>query len=143
MKIRDVMTENVQYLSPRSSLHEAAQKMADLDCGFLPVGDQEKDKLTGVITDRDITIRAVAQGKDPDATPVEEIMSDRVLYCYADEELESAADSMREQGVYRLIVLNNTEDKRLCGVISLGDIMRHDQKSLAGEVASSISRMAA
>lgn len=139
MKVRDIMTENVDYLSPTATLRDAAQEMLSRDCGFLPISDDQGQKLAGVITDRDITIRAVAEGKDPETTRASEILTNKVLYCFADDSLEDAADNMREQAVYRLIVLDNARDKQLCGVISLGDIVRHDHTSLAGKTALGIA----
>ena len=143
MKISEAMTSNVEYLTPDTTIYEAAQKMRDLDCGFLPVGDEKNEKLQGVITDRDITIRAVAENLSPRDTRVTKILSAKVLYCYQDDDIDSAAQSMHDQQVYRLIVLNNKEDKKMVGVISLNDIVRHDQESIAGRVAKGISRSAA
>lgn len=139
MKVRDAMTDNVDYLPPTASLRDAAQEMLSRDCGFLPISDDQGQKLAGVITDRDITIRAVAEGKDPETTRASEILTNKVLYCFADDSLEDAADNMRAQCVYRLIVLDNARDKQLCGVISLGDIVRHDHTSLAGKTALGIA----
>ena len=139
MKVRDVMTETVNYLPPTASLQDAAQEMLSKNCGFLPVTDEQGEKLAGVITDRDITVRAVAKGKDPTSTQVSDILTNKVLYCFADDDLEDAADSMREQAVYRLFVLDNAQDKQLCGVASLGDIVRHDHTSLAGKTALGIT----
>lgn len=143
MKISEVMSTNVQYVNPRASLHEVAKKMAEMDCGFLPISSPDGSKLQGVITDRDITIRAVAEGLDPDQTTADQAMSEKVLYCFAEDDVESAADSMRQQRVYRLIVVSNREEKKLCGVISLGDILRHNQTAIANSVAKVISEKAA
>lgn len=143
MKVRDIMTDNVDYLAPTASLRDAAREMASRDCGFLPISDDQGQKLAGVITDRDITIRAVAEGKDPESTRVSEALTNKVLYCFADDSLEDAADNMREQAVYRLIVLDNAQGKQLCGVISLGDIVRHDHASLASKTALGIASQAA
>lgn len=140
MQIKEAMTKNPDYLPPETSLTDAAKKMLDLDCGFLPVGDGQDKKLTGVITDRDITIRAVAKGEDPNTTQVGSLVSEPVLYCYEEDELESAAESMRKQGVYRLVVLDNKDSKQLAGVISLGDIFRHNKTGLASSAAEEINR---
>lgn len=142
MNIKDVMTRNVEYIPSDTTLEEAAMKMRDLDCGFLPIGDSSDGKLQGVVTDRDIVLRALAEGMDPADTTVEQIKSNKVLYCYQDDDLQSAADSMGEQQVYRLIVLNNPEEKRLCGVITLGDILRHNQERIAEQAAKNISKAA-
>lgn len=142
MNIKDVMTRNVEYIPSDTTLEEAAMKMRDLDCGFLPIGDSSDSKLQGVVTDRDIVLRALAEGMDPADTTVEQIKSNKVLYCYQDDDLQSAADSMGKQQVYRLIVLNNPEEKRLCGVITLGDILRHNQEHIAEQAAKNISKAA-
>ena len=131
MKISEVMTGDAEFISPNTSLREAAERMAELDTGFLAISDDQQSRLEGVITDRDIVIRAIAKGLDPNTTMVNEVASRRVLYCFADEELEAACRSMHSEQVHRLIVLNNPDEKRLVGVISLGDIVRHDQDKLA------------
>lgn len=140
MQVKDVMTQDCDYVSPNATLKEAAQEMLDRDIGFLPIGNPEKDKLEGVLTDRDIVIRAIAQGLDPSTTRVSEIETNKVLYCCQDDDLEYAADSMREQHVYRLVVVSDRENKRLCGVISLGDIHRHHQNQMAAEAAEGITQ---
>ena len=117
MQVSDIMTTDVASLSPYDSCIEAARLMAACDCGFIPVADG--DRLVGVITDRDIAIRLVAEGRDP-ATEVRNVMTHRLLYCYDDENIEEAADNMAEMQVRRLPVVNRS--KRLVGVIALGDI---------------------
>lgn len=141
MQVKDVMTTECQYVQPNTTLSEAAQQMAQRDCGFLPIGDPQKDKLQGVITDRDIVVRAIAKGLDPSSTTVEDIETGRVLYCYAGDSLEDAANSMHDQRVYRLVVVSR-DQKRLCGVISLGDIHRHNQHDLAADAADGITQAA-
>jgi CBS domain-containing protein len=109
--------------------------MRDLDCGVMPVCDN--DRLAGIITDRDIAIRAVAEGCDPSRTRVSEIMSEGVEYCFQDDDLSDAEDLMRRNQIRRLIVLNR--DKRLVGILSLGDVaMRGDEESV-GETLEEIS----
>jgi CBS domain-containing protein len=139
MRISDVMTKEVQFLPPDTNLKEAAQKMREIDCGFLPVSNAKGERLSGVITDRDITIRAVAEGMDPAQTKVSDVMSAHVDYCYAKDALESATDIMSSKGIYRLVVLDDASSKRLCGVISLGDVLRHNREDLAGNAAKEIS----
>lgn len=117
MKVRELMTPEVELVRPDDTLHTAAQMMADLDTGALPVG--ENDRLVGMITDRDITVRAVAKGLDPDKTAVRDAMSDRIRYCFEDEDTGEAARKMGEWQIRRLPVLNR--DKRLVGIVSLGD----------------------
>ncbi len=140
MKISEIMTQKVEFVPSNTTLREAAQKMKELDCGFLAIGDKEEDKLNGVVTDRDITIRATAEGKDPAQCTVTDIKTNKVLYCFKDDEVEDAAENMNNQQVYRLIVLNNPQEKRLCGVVTLGDIVRADQITAAEKAAKGISR---
>src|SRR2546423_11802471 len=99
MKISKCMTRDVQLANPTQTIQEAAKMMADIDAGVLPIG--EDDRLVGMITDRDIAIRAVAEGKTPD-TPIREIMSSEVLYCFEDQELEDVARNMADIKVRRL-----------------------------------------
>ncbi len=142
MQVKDVMTKDCEYISPSTTLTEAATKMLDLDCGFLPIGDSQQDKLQGVLTDRDIVIRGIAKGLDPNKTKVEQIETSKVLYCYEEDSLDSATKSMRDQHVYRLVVVSKANNKRLCGVITLGDILRHNQAKMASEAAQGITKAA-
>jgi len=128
MQIREAMTRDVQIARPNQPIREVAQIMAAIDAGALPVG--ENDRLIGMITDRDIAVRAVAEGKGSD-TPVRDIMSFDVCYCFDDQELDEVAASMADVKVRRLPVVNR--DKRLVGIVSLGDIALADDP---GEVAS-------
>jgi CBS domain-containing protein len=139
MKISNIMTRDVEYIHADTPLKQAAETMKRLDTGFLPIGNSPQDKLLGVVTDRDITIRGVANGLDPENTPVQQVITDKVLYCYEDDSAEQAARNMGEQEVYRLVVLNNSNDKRLSGVVSLADISRAGDVSAAGRTASKIS----
>ena len=127
MRVSDVMTRNVECVRPDDSLQAAARKMRDLDVGPLPVcGDN--DKLAGMITDRDITVRAVAEGWNPAEHRVREAMTDQVIYCQDDQDVEEASRMMQERQVRRLMVLNR--DKRLVGIVSLGDlaVKAHDDR---------------
>ncbi len=117
MKISNIMSRDVQIIGPDQTLREAASVMEKLDAGALPLG--ERDKLVGMITDRDIAIRAVAQGKGPDAK-VRDAMSHEIKYCFEDEEVDHIAENMAELQVRRLPVMNR--DKRLVGIVSLGDL---------------------
>lgn len=137
--VAEIMSGNVEFVPAGTSLAHAAKKMRDLDCGFLPVSDPGRQKLLGVVTDRDIVTRGVAEERDPLMTPVEEVLSNKVLYCYQSDDIDAAANSMREQRVYRLVVLDNDSDKKLCGVVSLNDIVRHDSEGLAARVAQGIA----
>jgi CBS domain-containing protein len=115
-KISEVMSSDVQTISPDATIEEAAQEMRDGDFGLLPVGDEEQ--LLGVITDRDIAIRAVAEGRGP-STPVSEIMSEGVIWVHEDDSIEEAAEIMSDNQIRRLPVVN--AEKRLVGIVSLGD----------------------
>lgn len=119
MQVREVMTPQAECTRPDASLQEAARRMKELDVGSLPVcGDD--DRLAGMITDRDITIRAVADGLDVAEARVDQTMTPEVIYCYDDQEIDEAAQLMKDRQVRRLVVLNR--DKRLTGILSLGDV---------------------
>ncbi len=138
MLVEEVMTEHVSYIPPTMPLNMVAKKMRDMDCGFLPVSDADGLRLQGVITDRDITVRAVAEDFTPSRTPVGQVLSDKVLYCFAKDDVQTAAGIMIDQKVYRLIVLDNEIDKNLFGVLTLGDITRSSLDDLGSHVAKSI-----
>ena len=130
MRVSEAMTREVRVATPGQSIRDVAKIMAEIDAGAMPVG--ENDRLVGMITDRDIAIRAVALGKGPD-TPVRYVMStDQVLYCYEDEELDHVAKNMSEQQVRRLPVVNR--DKRLVGIVSLGNIAQSEGRSASKAV---------
>lgn len=118
MLAKDCMTKNIELGSPDMALCEAAQIMKNRDIGILPIADG--DRLVGVITDRDITIRAVSASKDPIATLVCEIMTAEVLYCFEDEDLELIARNLGDNQIRRLPVLNRS--KRLVGILALSDM---------------------
>ena len=125
MRVSEAMTREVRVATPGQTIRDVAKIMAEIDAGSMPVG--EDDRLVGMITDRDIAIRGVAQGKGPD-TPVREVMSDsKVLYCYEDEELEHVAKNMGSEQVRRLPVVNR--EKRLVGIVSLADVIQRETKS--------------
>jgi CBS domain-containing protein len=135
MKVAEVMTRQVELAKPDDTIQQAAQKMARLDVGVLPVA--EGDRLVGMITDRDIAIRAVGEGKGPN-TRVSEIMTREVKYCYEDEDVEEVARNMAQLQVRRLPVV--TRDKRLVGIVSLADIARKHQPAGAGEALQGIAQ---
>lgn len=118
MKVGDVMTPDVEVVAPGDTLKTAARLMAELDSGALPVG--EDNRLLGIITGRDIAIQVVAEGRDPEATTVRQAMSTDVLYCFEDESAEDVSQKMGDWWVRRLPVV--TEDKRLRGIVSLGEL---------------------
>jgi CBS domain-containing protein len=135
MRVNEAMTSDVQIANPNQSIQDAAQTMAAIDAGVLPVG--ENDRLVGIITDRDIAVRAVAKGLSP-STKVREVMSEgEVMYCYEDEDLEDVAQNMADIKVRRLPVLNRA--KRLVGIISVGDIAMADGPDSAGDAICGIS----
>jgi len=137
MQVKDIMTPNAQCVRPDDSLQDAARRMRDLDVGPLPVcGDN--DRLAGIITDRDIAVRAVAEGKDPKTTKVREAMSEKIIYCFEDQAIEEAARMMQERQVRRLVVLNR--EKRLVGIVSLGDLATETgDRQKSGEVLQDVS----
>ena len=139
MELREIMTRDVEVVSGDASLKEAAVKMKNLDVGAIPVCDG--DQLRGMLSDRDITIRATAAGRDPTKTKVAEIMSTDIAYCLEDQEVDEAVSLMEVRQIRRLPVLN--QDKRLVGIISLGDIAVHTgDRDLAGETLQEISEPA-
>ena len=123
MRVSEAMTRDVRIASPSETIRQAARMMAEIDAGVVPVG--ENDRLVGMITDRDIAVRAVADGKSPD-TPIREIMSSDVCYCFDDQEVSDVAANMADVKVRRLPVVNR--DKRLVGILSLGDIAQADKQ---------------
>ena len=135
MRVSEAMTRNVRIANPSQSIREVAKLMDDIDAGAIPVG--EDDRLVGMITDRDITVRAVAAGKGPD-TPVREVMSKDVKYVYDDEDLEHVAKNMADIQVRRLPVVNR--DKRLVGIISLGDVAQKEDTHTTGEATAGVSQ---
>ena len=135
MKVREVMSRDVRVTNPDESIREAATLMLEIDAGALPVADNER--LVGMITDRDIAVRAVAEGKSPD-TPVEEVMSHEILYCFDDQDLEDVARNMGKIQVRRLPVVDR--DKRLVGIVSLGDVALTEGERAAGKAVTGISR---
>jgi CBS domain-containing protein len=139
VQIREIMTRNPVVTRPDTTLREAAQTMRELDSGVLPIG--EGDRLLGMLTDRDITVRAVAEGKDPSSTAVREVMSSEVVYCLEDEDEREAAAKMEQHQLRRLVVLDR--DQRLVGIVSLGDLAVHTADDrIAGEVTEAVSEPA-
>lgn len=135
MRVADAMSCNVRVASPNQTIQDACRMMSQIDAGVLPVG--ESDRLVGMVTDRDIAVRAVALGKGPE-TPVREVMTADVKYCFEDDDTEQVARNMGEQQVRRLPVVNR--DKRLVGILSLGDIAISQQPDAAGEALSGVSQ---
>ena len=135
MRVSEAMTREVRVANPTQTIRDVAKIMAEIDAGAVPVG--ANDRLVGMITDRDIAIRAVAEGKGPD-TPVRDIMSKDIKYCYDDEDLEHVAENMGDLQVRRLPVVNR--DKRLVGIVALGDVARHEDHHTTGETTAEVSK---
>jgi CBS domain-containing protein len=135
MRVSEAMSRDVKICTPGQTIREVAKIMAEIDAGAMPVG--ENDRLIGMVTDRDIAIRAVAQGKCPD-TPVREVMSEHIHYCYDDEDLDHVAQNMGDIRVRRLPVVNR--EKRLVGIISLGDLARTEGGAATGDAVAGVSQ---
>jgi len=139
MKIKEIMTTDVEYVWPDDTLQEAALKMRDLDVGPMPVCD--RDRIAGMLTDRDIAVRAVAEGRDPRSTRVRDAMTRDIIFCYEDEDVEEAARLMQARQVRRILVLNRA--RRLVGIVSLGDLAAAaGDPQQVGEVFQEISEPA-
>jgi CBS domain-containing protein len=139
MQVHDIMTAHVEVIHPDATLKEAAEKMSRLDIGPLPVCDGEQ--LVGMLTDRDITIRAVAKGCDPKTTRVREAMTSEVVYCFDDQDVKTAAQMMEMRQIRRIPVVNR--DKRLVGIVSLGDLaVETGDRERAGRTLERVSEPA-
>ncbi len=136
MQLKNVMTRRVEVVHPNATLQEAAQKMKAMDVGPLPVC--EGDRLKGMLTDRDITVRATAEGRDPRTTKVREVMTPEIVYALEEQSVQEAARLMEDQHIRRLLVLNR--DQRLVGIVSLGDLaLGTGDEKLAGGVLKRVS----
>lgn len=135
MKISECMSRSVQTIAPDNTMQSAAQQMADIDAGFLPVADN--DRLIGIVTDRDIAIRGVAAGQPPE-TSIRDVMSEDVKYCFDTDEVEDVLDNMGDIQVRRLPVVDR--NKRLVGIVSLSDLAGNGETARAGEALSNIAR---
>jgi CBS domain-containing protein len=139
MQIKEMMTRNVEVVNPDAMLQDAASKMKDLDVGVLPVCTGTR--LVGMLTDRDITIRAVAEGREPGQTKVSDVMTPDLVYCFEDQEVEEAAIVMEEQQIRRLPIISR--DKDLVGIVSLGDLaVDVSDEEMSGEVLEEVSQPA-
>jgi len=137
MRVSEIMTTNVECISPDAGMTEIANTMKTLDVGFLAIC--ENDRLIGTITDRDIVIRGIASGKNLDTLKARGIMSDDIFWCYEDDEIKDVAGKMREKNVRRMVLL--TRDKRLAGVVSIGDISKVEEKE-SGKTLKDITEAA-
>ena len=137
MLVRDIMTTGIEDIDANATLMQAAEKMKLLDVGAVPV--RENDRLVGMITDRDIAVRAIAEGRDPKTTPVREAMSRGLYFCYEDESVEWGAELMEEKQVRRLAVFDRGQ--RAIGMVSLGDLaVRNHNDRLSAEVLERVSK---
>jgi CBS domain-containing protein len=137
--VQEIMTRQVEVVRPDAPIREAAEKMRSLDVGSLPVCDGQR--LVGMITDRDITIRATADGRDPAQTRVAEAMTPDIVYCYDDQDVKDVAELMEERQIRRLPIISR--DKKLVGIVSLGDLaVDTGKKKLAGQTLTEISKPA-
>lgn len=135
MKIAECMTAEVEIITPDQPIREAAQFMLRSDAGAMPVGEGER--LVGMVTDRDIAVRGVAAGRGPD-TPVRDVMTDEVIYCFDDDDVEEVALKMSDRQVRRMPVLSR-ESEALVGIVSLGDISRSEQGEAAAMALDGIT----
>ncbi|KZY31037.1 inosine-5-monophosphate dehydrogenase [Roseovarius sp. HI0049] len=134
MYVKEIMSKHAVTLTPQQTVSEAAEIMQRLNTGFVPVG--ENNRLVGTVTDRDIVVNGIAQGKTADAK-VSEVMSGDVLYCFDDQEVAEVARNMGERQVRRMPVVDR--DKTLVGIISLGDLSHDGDPSAAGVALEQIS----
>jgi len=124
MKIREIMTTNVECVSPGTGVQELAEKMKALDVGFVPIC--ENDRLAGTVTDRDIVVRGLAGGQNINTFKAKDIMTKDVIWCFEDQDIKDVAKRMRDKDVRRMLILN--QNKRLVGVVSIGDISKVEEK---------------
>lgn len=135
MKVRDAMHAGVTWVDPDTGVAELARMMRDEDIGSIPIG--ENDRLVGMVTDRDIAIKALADGQDIDSITARDVMSSPILYCRTEQDLDDAARLMESRQVRRLPVLD--ENKRMVGMLSLGDIASIANHELSGEIAEAVA----
>lgn len=119
MQIKEVMSPKPEILAAEATIREAAMEMRDLASGAMPI--YKEDKLVGMVTDRDITVRGIAEGKSPE-DKVKDILTDDVFYCFESDEIKNTLKNMHEKQVQRFIVLDNPDKKELVGIVSVADI---------------------
>lgn len=135
MRVREAMHSGVEWMAPTASLAEIAAKMREHDIGAIPIG--ENDRLIGMVTDRDIVVKALVNGADISNMTARDVMTEGIVYCRADEELSDALRIMEERKIRRLPVID--ENKRMIGMLSMGDVSSATPHELAGELASAVS----
>jgi CBS domain-containing protein len=138
MNIKDIMSTDVEVVTPDTLIHEIAQKMQQRDCGCVVV--VENDRMVGMITDRDIALRCVANAHIPAETTAKDVMTPEILYCRDTDNADEVARNMGKNKVRRMPVLN--AEKRLVGIVSLGDLASHSNHQLCGETLGDICRAA-
>ncbi|MEX0803901.1 MAG: CBS domain-containing protein [Candidatus Binatia bacterium] len=139
MRVAEIMTRDPEVVTSEFVLKDAALKMRELGVGMLPI--RNDDRLVGMLTDRDITIRATAEGRDPTKTQVHEVMTQDMVYCFEDQDVSEAAKLMQEKQIRRLPILNR--EKRLVGIVSLGDVAVHSgEKNVVAETIKEVSEPA-
>ena len=136
MKISEIMSSDVETVTADQPIQEAARFMLSGDAGAIPVSDG--DRLIGMVTDRDITVRAVAEGRGPE-TPVREVMTDTLLFCFDDQDVDEVAIQMSDAQVRRFPVLSR-EGERLVGIVSIGDLSRSDDSDAAQVALEGVSQ---
>ena len=135
MKVKDAMHKGAEWVEATTPVATIAAKMRDLDVGAIPIG--ENDRLIGMVTDRDITIRAVAAGKDADKLTARDVMSKGIVFCRDTEDVEDAVRIMEQKRIRRLPVLD--ENKRMVGMLSLGDVAHGASHEISGETLTAVS----
>ena len=135
MKVKDAMHKGAEWVAPDTAVSQVAKKMRELDVGSIPVG--ENDKLIGMVTDRDITCRAVANGKDMSKLTARDVMTKGIVYCRDGEDLDDALRIMESKKIRRLPVID--EKKRMVGMLSLGDVSHSASRELSGELMAAVS----
>lgn len=135
MKVKDAMHSGVTWVGPDTRIADIARMMRDEDIGSVPIG--ENDRLVGMVTDRDIAIKALADGRDAASMTARDVMSGPILYCRADQELDDAVQYMESKKVRRLPVIDT--NKRMVGILSLGDVAAAGGPELSGEMAQAVS----
>ncbi|MGE5268017.1 MAG: CBS domain-containing protein [Deltaproteobacteria bacterium] len=135
MKVRDAMHQKVEWAQPTETVQDLARRMRDCDIGSIPVG--ENDRLIGMVTDRDIAVRAVANGRDTSKLTARDVMTNGIVYCRDDEDLEDAIRIMEQRQIRRLPVID--DKRRMVGMLSLGDVSHSASRQLTGEVLAAVS----
>jgi CBS domain-containing protein len=125
MKLRDLMTTDLVVIEENCTLREAASKMEEVGTGVLPVVRENSDnnQPIGMVTDRDIVIRAIAKGQDPNTATVNDVITRETIFCYEQDDVRDAFEKMRDNGINRLLIMD--EQKKLCGIVSMADIVSH------------------